>query len=346
MEILVRNKGEKEWRKVSEQRFQNEAELQNILYESPEIIPIEKLGGNLPKPKLFIKEAGLPGSGYTDLIGIDEEGGITIIECKLATNTDTRRKVIGQLFEYAAYLWKMTYEQFDNICSKAEKWGEKHLADLMREKMERTGETWLEDDFRDNVALTLSRGNFRLIIAVDALNDELRRIIQFLNSRGEGFPQIHALELRHFPTEGLQMLVPELFGPPPPPPPEPTMNKNFFLSKSSGRCQQLYLYLEELSKREEFKATSFTKRGFAFRYRDKGNLFVLYPDYLKMWIGTDDSFLDKEIHREFWAKVVQVAALRDKMGKKNPEVKVDDQTWTEGDVNTFVGAVQLLENLT
>jgi len=222
MEILIRNKGEKEWRKVSEQRFQNEAELQNILYESPEIIPIEKLGGDLPKPKLFIKEAGLPGSGNTDLIGIDENGGITIIECKLATNTDIRRKVIGQVLEYAAYLWQMTYDQFDDICSKAEKWGEKHLADLMREKMEgteETEETWVEDDFRDNVVSILEKGDFRLIIAVDALNDELRRIIQFLNSRGEGSPQIYALEMRQFGTSDLQMLVPELFGPPPSPPP-------------------------------------------------------------------------------------------------------------------------------
>jgi hypothetical protein len=219
MEILVRKKGEKEWRKVSEQRFQNEAELQNILYESPEIIPIEKLGGNLPEPKLFIKEAGLPGSGNTDLIGIDEKGGITIIECKLATNADIRRKVIGQVLEYAAYLWQMTYDQFDDICSKAEQWGEKHLADRMREKMEGTEETWAEDDFRDSVVSTLSKGDFRLIIAVDALNDELKRIIQFLNSRGEGFSQIYALEMRHFSNERLQMLVPELFGPPPPPPP-------------------------------------------------------------------------------------------------------------------------------
>jgi len=61
MDILVRKKGEKEWGKVREQKFENEATLQDVLYQSPEIIPIEKLGGNLLKPKLFIKEAGIPG---------------------------------------------------------------------------------------------------------------------------------------------------------------------------------------------------------------------------------------------------------------------------------------------
>ena len=123
MDILVRKKGEKEWKKVTEREFQDEAALQQILYESPEIIPIEKLGEQMLKPKLFIKEAGLPGSGNTDLIGIDENGGITIVECKLAKNAEIRRKVIGQVLEYAAYLWQMDYEQFDGICCKAGKMG-------------------------------------------------------------------------------------------------------------------------------------------------------------------------------------------------------------------------------
>ena len=213
MEILVRNNGENKWEKAREKVFESEAALQNVLYQSPEIMPIEKLGQKVAKPRLFVKEAGLPGSGSTDLIGIDHDGGITIIECKLATNSDIRRKVIGQVFEYAAYLWGMTYDEFDNICSKAEKWVGKHLADVMREIMEQSGESWSEEVFRDGISSSLEKGDFRLIIAVDSLSDELRRIIEFLNSRGEFAPRIYALELRQFATSQLQMLVPELFGP-------------------------------------------------------------------------------------------------------------------------------------
>lgn len=214
MEILVRRKGEGKgrWIKVKEQKYENESALQNILYKSPEIIPIEKLGENLLKPRLFIKEAGLPGSGNTDLIGIDEKGGITIIECKLAVNREIRRQVIGQVLEYAAYLWHMSYDQFDNVCRKAEDWADKSLAHVIKEKNGEIEEGWSEEEFRVNVTSTLEKGDFRLIIAVDALNDELRRIIEFLNSRGEPSPQIHALEIRQFETSELQMLIPELFG--------------------------------------------------------------------------------------------------------------------------------------
>jgi len=212
MEILVRKKGTRKWDRISEQKFANEGILQDILYKSPEIIPLEKLGQNIKEPKVFVKEAGLAGSGSADLIGIDESGGITIIECKLATNADIRRKVIGQLLEYAAYLWQKTFEEFDEICSRAEKWGDKHLLDILREKMGVIGEPWSDEEFRQKISQTLTNGDFRLIIAVDTLSDELRRIVEFVNSRGENAATIHVLEMRQYETPELQMLVPELFG--------------------------------------------------------------------------------------------------------------------------------------
>lgn len=239
MEILARKKGEGKWTKVKEQRFQSESVLQNMLYHSPEIIPIEKLGENLLRPKIFIKEAGLPGSGNTDLIGIDENGGITIIECKLATNTEIRRKVIGQVLEYAAYLWKMNYDDFDGICCKAEKWSGKDLKDFMQEKATESGFELMAEDFKYNLAESLEKGDFRLIIAVDTLNDELKRIIEFLNSRGEDSPHIYALEMRQFESLELdvQMIVPEVFGYTETTPSPLTWHIESFLKDAKNRCE-------------------------------------------------------------------------------------------------------------
>lgn len=344
MDILIKKKGARKWVKVKERQFESESALQNILYQSPEIIPIEKLGENLLKPRLFIKEAGLPGSGYTDLIGIDEQGGITIIECKLATNTDVRRKVIGQVLEYAAYLWQMDYDQFDSICCKAESWGDKHLVEAMREKMIEEQQGWSEEGFRNSVVSALEKGDFRLIIAVDALNHELRRIIQFLNSRSEGGPKIHALEMRQFETPELQMLVPELFGPTPRPPMEGMITEQEFILNSSAICRQLYYRLKKLAEREDFKTTSFTRRGYAFRHYKHGNLFILYPDWLEMWFGPGypKDFLDKETDKQFWFKLSKIAVFESKMDRKNPPVVVNDENWTEDNLNSFVAALELL----
>ena len=291
MEILIRKKGEGKgkWTQVKEHKFENESALQNILYNSPEIIPIEKLGENLLQPIVFIKEAGLPGSGNTDLIGIDEQGGITIIECKLAVNREIRRQVIGQVLEYAAYLWQMTYDQFENVCRKAEGW-EDNLAHIIGGKIEKVEEEWSEDNFIDNVASGLEAGDFRLIIAVDALNDELRRIIEFVNSRGEDSPQIYALEMRQFETPEHQMLIPEVFGYKPRPHREhggriQSTEENFF-EDAKKRCpSEVVLAMDDLYKFCKNNlgyigwGTGVDRRSFIFHGIKRGlSIFTLYSD--------------------------------------------------------------------
>ena len=348
MNILFRRKsegkGKGKWMKVKEQKFQSEAALQNILYESPEIIPIEKLGGDLLKPRLFIKEAGLPGSGNTDLIGIDENGGITIIECKLATNADIRRKVIGQVLEYAAHLWHMGYDEFDKICCRVEKWGDRSLEDAMSEKMVDALQGWSKEDFKDSVASTLERGDFHLIIAVDALNDELKRIIEFLNSRGENSPKIHALEMRQFETPEFQVLVPELFGfVSDTGTEEKVITEQKFLSTSSEVAARLYHRLKELAKGKEFRNSGFTRRGYSFRH-EHGTLFVLYPTRMEMWIGQDhsDAYLNSQAVGSFYSKLFEIEAFEKRKDLKTPAAAVNDETWKPHDVDTFVSAVELL----
>ena len=74
MPILVRRKGEK-WQRANDIEFADEGELQKMLYEGPELVsPHDQ------NPAVFVKEAGLPGSGYTDLLGVDPAGNILIVE--------------------------------------------------------------------------------------------------------------------------------------------------------------------------------------------------------------------------------------------------------------------------
>ena len=75
--IMMRKSGDK-WKKADTYDFKNEAELQKLLYESPEIIPTRLTD----QTAVFIREAGLPGSGYTDLLGVDSTGSIIIVETK------------------------------------------------------------------------------------------------------------------------------------------------------------------------------------------------------------------------------------------------------------------------
>lgn len=87
MTILIRQKGDV-WRAAAEVSYPHEADLQLMLSEFPNVIPVR---GGEKVPAAFIREAGLPGSGNTDLLGADVEGHIYIVECKLASNSEIRR---------------------------------------------------------------------------------------------------------------------------------------------------------------------------------------------------------------------------------------------------------------
>lgn len=65
---------------------------------------------NSAKP-MAVTRARVPGSGFTDLLAFTADGDIVRVECKLEANTEIKRKVIGQILEYAAFLWQMSYEE-------------------------------------------------------------------------------------------------------------------------------------------------------------------------------------------------------------------------------------------
>ena len=158
MAIVIRKQGGK-WEKTDKVIFADEAQLQKLLYESPELIPTKMED----QAAVFTREAGLPGSGFTDLVGVDAQGNILIVETKLARNGEIRRKVIGQVLEYAAYLWGMSFDELDRFFINREG---KSLLELLAEKSPEIDKDLLKQSVEQNLA----SGKFQLIIAVDTIN--------------------------------------------------------------------------------------------------------------------------------------------------------------------------------
>lgn len=207
MKIMVRTDAKGRWQKVDEKTFERETELQLLLYSNLDLIPVEMLDAERRPIRVSVREAGLPGSGQTDLLGVDEDGNIVVVETKLASNQEIKRKVIGQILEYAAYLWQKPYEEFDSIVRARRGKG---LIELMQEA-EKDDEDWTSEDFRSAVAENLRVGRFGLFIVVDEINEELRRIIDFLNTNA-GNLQLYALELKYFRTDGGEIVLPQIYG--------------------------------------------------------------------------------------------------------------------------------------
>ena len=100
IKIMVKVNGQEKWGKVEGKAFTKETELQGLLYANADLIPIEFLGDERKPIRVTVREGGLPGSGQTDLIGVDEDGNIALIETKLASNAEIKRKVIGQICDF------------------------------------------------------------------------------------------------------------------------------------------------------------------------------------------------------------------------------------------------------
>jgi len=206
MKILIRTNESNMWKVAESIKAKAEAELQKLLIESPSLIPIDEIREGVSPLVFAVSEFGLPGSGNTDVIAFSPDGDIAIVECKLATNPEAKRKVIGQILEYAAYLWKMS---FDDLNSRIQRMKGKNLIELVRESV--AGE-WDEETFLTGIKQSLMSGSFILIIVVDEINEELKRIIRYINECSESAFSLHALEMRRFRVEGIEVLVPHLYG--------------------------------------------------------------------------------------------------------------------------------------
>ena len=207
MKILIKKNSKDKWVEVESAVYEFETDLQKLIADSPSLIPVEEIMEKTSPFIFAVREYGLPGSGYTDILLFNKEGNIGIIECKLASNVEIKRKVIGQILEYAAFLWNMTYEE---INQKIEQISDANLATCIANQID--DEDWDEESFRVNIQDTLANGTFNLIIAVDQINDELKRTIDYLNECGSTAFSFHALELNMYKSDQTEMLIPHLYG--------------------------------------------------------------------------------------------------------------------------------------
>ncbi|MDQ1249107.1 MAG: hypothetical protein QG597_3481, partial [Actinomycetota bacterium] len=111
-----------------------------------------------------------------------------------------RREVIGQVLDYSSRIWSMSIDDFET------RW------------RARTGESAFEvfgvdaSAVRSGVESALRDGSFTLVLAVDAINDDLRRIVEYLNAITRDDVSILAFEATRFAHGRVEILMPRVYG--------------------------------------------------------------------------------------------------------------------------------------
>jgi hypothetical protein len=161
--VLIRRVGEARFAAPRISSYGNEAQLQDLIAGTPDLLP--GIGGG---PTFVVIRAFPLPVGRADIVVIDVEGTISVCECKLQANPQARREVIGQLVSYAGSLSRMSYEEFSARAAT-------RLGTPLLEGLAHAADDEFEPDaFRLALGANLTAGRFRLAIVVDSILDELR----------------------------------------------------------------------------------------------------------------------------------------------------------------------------
>ena len=195
-----------------------EAVLQGFVADYPELLPGDQIDPDNPRRWLLVsREMGVPGEAgkgarwSLDHLLLDQDGIPTFLECKRASDTRTRREVVGQMLDYAANgteYWSMASLR-QAAAETAEKMG-KSLDNEIRRLCGLVEEVDVEP-FWQNVERNLREGRVRLIFVTDETPRELRRLVEFLNQKMPDV-EVLAVEITLFEGKGQKALVPRVIG--------------------------------------------------------------------------------------------------------------------------------------
>lgn len=194
MAILIRSGGGG-WSEPTLTGYENEASLQQLIAGHPSLIP------GVSARAVACREFS-SGVGPADVVILDESGDLTLIECKLTTNPQIRREIVGQVLDYASRLWGMRVDEFEAKWRRASKSDVSPLSAFDDDGA----------DTRERLAENLAAGRMRLVLAVDQVNDDLKRIVEYLNSITLGEVSVFVMEFQRAQRDGVEVLMPTAYG--------------------------------------------------------------------------------------------------------------------------------------
>ena len=156
--------------------------LQDLLYNHPESLPVAELNPSFVGLIPICRELLTP-AGPIDVLYATREGRIAVLEAKLWSNPEARRKVIGQILDYAKELSHWTYETLDAAVLAARRRGQGAARSLFEVVCERHAELD-EAQFIDSVSRNLRRGDLLLLIAGDGIRENVGAITNFIEDHG------------------------------------------------------------------------------------------------------------------------------------------------------------------
>jgi hypothetical protein len=181
------------WTSPAESGYVSEDHLQAMIDEFPELLPGVS-------PDSYVCREFSTGIGRLDNLIINaKDGSLTLVECKLAKNPEVRREVLGQIIEYAASLSRMDFEEFH------QRWKDRDGVDL-------TAIETAKGPLSLAVTGNLETARFTLLLAVDAINEPLKQMVEYIQDKTDSSTRVALIELSRHITGDVEILIPQTYG--------------------------------------------------------------------------------------------------------------------------------------
>lgn len=158
-------------------RGYDEAFVQSLVMRHPDLLPVREIDPSCDLPVPVCSELSTA-AGPIDGFLLTPSGRPVLVECKLWTNPQARREVVGQILDYAKELRRWTYDDLQRAASARIHDGPKSL--FQRVAGGAQGDP-AEADFIDAVSHNLRTGRFLLVIVGDGIREGVEAIGEYLN---------------------------------------------------------------------------------------------------------------------------------------------------------------------
>jgi len=191
---------------LNERRI-SEGFLQDLLFNNPEVLPIDEIDPGFGPLIPIGREIGTA-AGPMDNLYISPQGLLTLVEAKLWRNPEARRQVVGQILDYAKEISLWSY---DDLNAKAREVARKSLWEMVSSVADDALE---EPRFVDAVSRNMQAGRFLLLIVGDGIREEMERLADFLQAT----PQLRftlgliELQIYRMGNEGRLLVMPNVVG--------------------------------------------------------------------------------------------------------------------------------------
>jgi len=254
--VLVRTGRDTQPRIVPEQSVQQELWLQEQVKQHTELIPAADF--DLRTPLLVVgRETGLGESGSADLIAVDMTGEVMVAEFKRGPDNPDTRRVVAQLLDYGAQLFRMSYEEFDRTVARRyfssdrchdPRLKGKSLEDAATALWGATGEEgdgepseFDAERFREKLGQCLAAGRLTYVVVSTRITERTRAVLEYLTSAASF--RAYGVELSHFSDGESSVFVPRAIAFRPEVGPNGPTNRQEFLSQLTAHGREMFEYL-------------------------------------------------------------------------------------------------------